>query len=475
MIKISFSWTDPNSPSDDIFYYELNSTSSDSISGIESNTGNPYIDDVTISEGISYFHCRPKNGAEVWGQERIFIVKYDKTAPTNVGIFSIDADSTSQLSIGAQTATDSLSDLASNPYFFRETSGNPGGSSSVDWQASTIFVDDNLSPGIEYCYQVKVRDKIGNQSNWSTTLCESTLSAGGAAPVLPPASITGQSNISQNLGGQVSQTFESGKIAKVVFPSYSIKGTVVSKIEPQDKAEVIKNNPLPQNTQIIGDLVADFKALSGTKEIESFEKEVTVTFTYTDQQVKEAKIDEKTLKIYWWDKDTETWKSLKSEVNALTNTITAYTAHFTLFAVMGETAVEEEVVEEKPIIEMTIEELKQKITEILEKIAQLKAQLQQLLEKEILEIPADYKFNINLKYDKRGDDVRYLQTFLKAQGPKIYPEGIVSGWFGPLTKAAVIRFQEKYAEEILTPLGLEKGTGFVGEMTRAKINEILER
>lgn len=130
---------------------------------------------------------------------------------------------------------------------------------------------------------------------------------------------------------------------------------------------------------------------------------------------------------------------------------------------------------EKPITKMTVGELKEKITEILEKINQLKAQLQQLLEKEISEIPVGYKFDVNLKYGQRGDDVKYLQMFLKAQGLEIYPERIISGWFGPLTKKAVIRFQEKYADDILAPWGITEGTGFVGDTTRAKINEILSR
>ncbi|HDZ54751.1 MAG TPA: hypothetical protein ENI19_03010, partial [Candidatus Nealsonbacteria bacterium] len=171
----------------------------------------------------------------------------------------------------------------------------------------------------------------------------------------------------------------------------------------------------------------------------------------------------------FWDKKVSSWKVLKSEVNILTNAVTAYTSHFSLFAVMGET-------KEKPISEMTIEELKVKIVEISAKIAQLKAQIAQLLEKEVTEeIPANYRFIINLEYDQTNDDVRYLQIFLKAQGQEIYPEGIVSGWFGPLTKKAVIRFQEKYALDILSHWGLTKGTGYVGPKTRVKMNEILGR
>ena len=60
-------------------------------------------------------------------------------------------------------------------------------------------------------------------------------------------------------------------------------------------------------------------------------------------------------------------------------------------------------------------------------------------------------------------EVRCLQQFLVAQGLKMYPEALVTGNFGILTKAAVIRFQQKY--------GIPD-TGFVGMLTRAKIKEL---
>ncbi len=72
-----------------------------------------------------------------------------------------------------------------------------------------------------------------------------------------------------------------------------------------------------------------------------------------------------------------------------------------------------------------------------------------------------------------SSEVRCLQEFLKFQGQDIYPEGLITGNFGSLTKLAVIRFQEKYKNEILIPAGLLQGTGFVGSLTRAKINQIL--
>ncbi|MFH1451191.1 MAG: peptidoglycan-binding domain-containing protein [bacterium] len=74
---------------------------------------------------------------------------------------------------------------------------------------------------------------------------------------------------------------------------------------------------------------------------------------------------------------------------------------------------------------------------------------------------------------RNSDKVRCLQEFLKSQGPSIYPERIISGNFLSLTQSAVIRFQEKYQEEILAPFGLNKGTGYVGKKTIEKINNLL--
>lgn len=82
-------------------------------------------------------------------------------------------------------------------------------------------------------------------------------------------------------------------------------------------------------------------------------------------------------------------------------------------------------------------------------------------------------FQKDLAFGMRSADVECLQKFLKNQGQEIYPEGLVTGYFGSLTLQAVVRFQEKYAEEILTPIGFQKGTGYVGNRTRAKMNQLL--
>jgi peptidoglycan hydrolase-like protein with peptidoglycan-binding domain len=78
---------------------------------------------------------------------------------------------------------------------------------------------------------------------------------------------------------------------------------------------------------------------------------------------------------------------------------------------------------------------------------------------------------------KRGStipDVKRLQEFLKSMGPEIYPETTpITGYFGSATHAAVVRFQEKYTADVLTPINKTQGTGIVAELTRTKLNSLL--
>jgi len=117
-----------------------------------------------------------------------------------------------------------------------------------------------------------------------------------------------------------------------------------------------------------------------------------------------------------------------------------------------------------------IKELLAQIDFLQKEIAKVQAQINAILSKKI----GMCTFSSDLYFGMMGNpDVRCLQEFLESQGPEIYPEGLVTGNFLSLTKAAVIRFQEKYATEILAPLGLEKGTGYFGPMTRAVANQKL--
>jgi peptidoglycan hydrolase-like protein with peptidoglycan-binding domain len=69
----------------------------------------------------------------------------------------------------------------------------------------------------------------------------------------------------------------------------------------------------------------------------------------------------------------------------------------------------------------------------------------------------------SLDFGQTSNNVTNLQTFF-ADNAAIYPEGKVTGYFGGLTKSAVMRFQAQY--------GFDQ-VGRVGPVTRDKINSII--
>lgn len=71
--------------------------------------------------------------------------------------------------------------------------------------------------------------------------------------------------------------------------------------------------------------------------------------------------------------------------------------------------------------------------------------------------------NSQLDLGERNADVTSLQGFF-ADNSSIYPEGLVTGYFGGLTMSAVKRFQAQY--------GFDQ-VGRVGPMTRDKINSLI--
>ena len=89
-------------------------------------------------------------------------------------------------------------------------------------------------------------------------------------------------------------------------------------------------------------------------------------------------------------------------------------------------------------------------------------------------------FTRTLRAGMRGEDVRELQRLLNSDIETRIAllgagsPGSETDYFGPATKSALIKFQEKYRAEVLTPIGLISGTGIFGLKTRERVNSLLE-
>ena len=84
-----------------------------------------------------------------------------------------------------------------------------------------------------------------------------------------------------------------------------------------------------------------------------------------------------------------------------------------------------------------------------------------------------YTFTRALQKGSTGTEVSELQKVLKTD-VSVYPEGLVTGYFGALTEKAIQRFQTKYG---IINYGTPASTGYglVGPRTRAKLQEIFNK
>lgn len=111
------------------------------------------------------------------------------------------------------------------------------------------------------------------------------------------------------------------------------------------------------------------------------------------------------------------------------------------------------------------------VQSLLDLIKNLQTQIQalQALQAQIVkaqgEVSQSLKLIRGLREGMSGDDVKALQAILAAD-TSIYPEGLITGFYGRLTSEAVKRFQKKYGIEML---------GFVGPKTLKKLNEEINK
>ncbi len=109
--------------------------------------------------------------------------------------------------------------------------------------------------------------------------------------------------------------------------------------------------------------------------------------------------------------------------------------------------------------------LQAQIAQLLQQIKALQVQITQIKTVQKTIAKSFAALRTQMRVGSRGKGVRVLQKLL-ASDPSIYPQGLVTGYYGRLTEAAVKKFQENHG---ISPVGQ------VGPETRMLLNSFLKR
>lgn len=264
------------------------------------------------------------------------------------------------------------------------------------------------------------------------------------------------------VAGATASAKVSGKGITAVAPAGIKDGLDIAiealKLE-QDKVATAINSPTGKNW--VGDNAYSLKALQDevTEVDGGFDNPVSVSIDYSDEDLNGY--DSNSLKIYHYE-DATGWMPLtncSNEYDSLsgTGTVTCETTSFSVFGLFADT--EDSGGGAMPISSGGYNNAPKPQNAPVADTAKL--------------------FTKDLAMTMMDVEVKMLQQFLNNNGFYVATSG--SGapgseteYFGPRTYAALIKFQEKYRNEILTPLGLMHGTGFFGEATRTFVNSLLK-
>jgi len=216
----------------------------------------------------------------------------------------------------------------------------------------------DISCGTDYS-QISANGSDGATLTLSVdgTICSGTVgggssptpTGGSASPSTPttPTTTTGQVTATASGGGKTTLTTSENTTASVSLPIGAVTASTNILIAAESKDTVTGSKPAPSNRSVVGGYIYNFTGTAGTENVSSFSKTLTLTFTYTDEQI--SGLDEANLRVFYWKESTSQWVALPTTVNASTNTLTAETDHFTYFAIMGlsEGEEDEDLVEEE--------------------------------------------------------------------------------------------------------------------------------
>ncbi|MDB5238684.1 MAG: fibronectin type protein [Candidatus Parcubacteria bacterium] len=351
--------------------------------------------------------------------------------------------------------------------------------SAVDYGASTSYgavtaVTDSPASatshsvaltGLNACTTYFVRAKSSSASGataLSTSVSFTTAGCTSSAAVTDEdqanAATTGTTTIT------LATTASSG--AALTVPASAISTTTTFQIKSLDQSTYFAGNPAPSGLTPATGQIYNFKAITGDNTVvSSFSSPITVTLTYTASDI--SGLAESSLTIERW--NGSSWNALTGcSVDTALKQVSCTTTSFSDFGLFG-TASASAPVTSTPTYYVGGGGgggggTPAPVTPVKPATSTAVAATTTIQNVQVT-TPA---LAAPLRLGSFGTNVTILQTLL-ARAPSIYPEGLVTGYFGALTERAVGRFQVAYK---ITSEGSSGVTiGVVGPTTWQKIHQ----
>lgn len=415
---------------------------------------------VTLEEGVQYyvtvsntaFKDASNNLFEgISGSSTWVFTTEDITPPIISGLVTVDVTNTSA------TVTWETNEPASTQLRSGLTSNYGTTSSEADTAPRVTSHSVSLS-GLLACttyhYAAVSKDAFGNSSTsmdipFTTTGCQAT-------PLLA------QSEEVSVVSGGTSTVTDMNNSITVTVPANvtNAAASVVIQIKAVPSEETLGVIGRPSSVpNEVGLTVFDVKAIvNGTTILDSFDHPVTITYTYTDEDVKT--LDESTFWLYHFHNDE--WLPLDScELDKPANTITCTTSSFSIFGLFGKV----KVADQSYISGGTLYGCTD--PKALNYMSLAISRPYMCTYPAVVPTAAPVAVR-DLQVGMKGQDVLELQKFLNKLGFTITAKGPGSKGnettqFGPLTKKALIKFQKQY--------GIKPAVGYYGPVTRGVIAE----
>jgi len=375
-------------------------------------------------------------------------VHFDEPITVNAGgpgISSVDEDT---VSASAVTITWTTDESATSQIEYGLTSTYTASTTeSVSRASSHSRSITNLAACTTYHYRVRAED-LGGTETYSSDATFTTTCTGSATVTAQSAStvtvLSGGTMTLANLGLTIPTSFTATS-SSVVFQAKRLSDEMFY-------SSVGK----PAGRESVGTLVVNLTALTGAGTLLStFDEPLEITFSYDDADI--VGVDESSLSIYRY--DGTSWHELSGcVVDTVGSTVTCETTSFSDFGLFGDASSEVAVADTRNSSRSSRTQYGCKDSSALnyERFVSHKAALCKYATEEA----APTVFSRNLDIGSEGADVTALQTLLIEQGH--LAAGNAVGYFGPLTRAAVERFQQAH--------GISPVSGYVGPLTRMQLS-----